>query len=72
VATVTFASSRSQLIDGVIYTISVYKLVSGFAGIWECLRCKDHHSIQPKPESEIAAFEECQRQIVQHHAKHEK
>ena len=51
-AIVTFASSRSQAIDGVIYTINVYKLVSGFAGMWECLRCKDHHSIQPKAESE--------------------
>ena len=70
-AIVTFASSRSQAINGIIYTSSVYKVDAEFTGAWGCRKCKTNRNINPKAHSELEALAECQRQINLHHLKHD-
>ena len=41
---ITFVGSRSQIIDGVVYTASVYKVDAEFTGTWECLKCKTNRT----------------------------
>jgi hypothetical protein len=65
---VTFVTTRVKSLDGVNYTISVYRTEDSFFAYWECSRCGNSPGlpINGYPDRD-AILKRCETLIQQHH-----
>ena len=67
---VVYVSSQAFKIDGINYSIGVYRSNAGFLAFCDCHTCTTHNMKSAPTPDKNAAISECEELIRQHHAEH--
>ncbi len=66
---VTFVTFSEFSLDGIGYTINVYRRSDAFHAVWECKQCANQDSLPAPAQHRDAAIAKCNQLIELHHAR---